>query len=163
MRIQSKEWLTSDLRPLTSDLRPPASARGFTLLELLIVISLIVGMMALMIPAFYKVRNAAKKRQQRTEIRIIGSAIRAYKLQEKHFPVDDPTGVADDVVYGGGGGGNSEVMTLLRDAAPPVFDPNKLRWDGGNVIDPYGNPYRITLDLNYDGKVGGQYKEYKVE
>lgn len=157
MRIQSKKWQTFDLRPQTS-------AWGFTLLELLIVISLIVVLMALLIPAFYKVKNGANDKRAQIEARIIGSAIRAYKLQEKKFPVNNPAGVADDVVYGGGGQDNSEVMTLLRDGQPPVLDVNKLRWDDdGNVIDPYGSQYKITLDLNYDGKIDGEYKEYNVE
>jgi prepilin-type N-terminal cleavage/methylation domain-containing protein len=169
MRIQSKKWLTSDLRPLSS-------ARGFTLLELLIVISLIVVLMGLLLPAFSKVKNGAKDKKRNIEIRVIESAIQAYKLQEKHFsaPEEDlspPSVDAKDYYYGEEqtndcvyGGDNSVVMTLLREAVPPVLDVNKLRWDGDdNVIDPYDNPYKITLDLNYDGKIGGTYIEYKVE
>ena len=166
MRIQSKKQLTSDLGPLTSDICPPTSDHGFTLLELLIVISLIVGMMALLIPAFFKVKDSTKQKQQSIEIRVIESAIQAYKLQEKHFPVTDPTGVAADVVYDGVGtnAANSDVMQYLTNAVPPVLDVNKLRWDGdGNVIDPYNNQYRITLDLNYDGKIGDTYIEHKVD
>ncbi len=158
MRIQSRKWLTSDLRPLTS-------VRGFTLLELLIVIGLIVALMGLLIPAFSKVKNGAKDKKRSVELRIIGAAIQAYKLQEKQFPVDDPTGVDDDVVYGvQEGQGNSVVMVKLREAVPSVLDVNKLRWDGGgNVTDPYDKQYEITLDLNYDGKIGDEYKEYKVD
>lgn len=133
---------------------------AFTLLELLIVIALIMVLAGLMIPAFYKVKNAAKEKKRNIETRIIAAAIQAYKLQEKKLPVTDPDGQNDDETFGGEGNSpNSQVMTVLRDEAvqPPVLDPNKLRWDGNNVVDPDGNQYKITLDLNYNGKVHGDF------
>ena len=176
MRIQSNKRLTSDLRHLPSDICPPTSARGFTLLELLIVISLIVVLMGLLVPAIMKVNGGAKDKRRSLEVRVIGSAIQAYKLQEKHFPapvldLSPPPVNALDYYYGEDsgttsysyGGDNSEVMTLLKNAVPPVLDVNKLRWDEGSAVDPDGTPYTITLDLNYDKRIGGAYKEYKVE
>jgi len=140
-------------------------AAAFTLLELLIVIALIMVLAGLLIPAFYKIKNAAKAKRAQIEARVIGSAIRAYKLQEHKFPA--PTsdlGGGADQTYGVGGRDNSEVMAKLRSAAPPVLDVDKLRWDDDdNVLNPDDDQYKITLDLNYDGKVGGDPVEFKVE
>ncbi len=157
--------LQSTVSPRTphSAFRIPRS-HGFTLLEMLIVIALIMVLAGLMIPAFFKVKNGAKAKRAQIEARVIGSAIRAYKLQEKKFPAPSgDLGGGVDLTYGVGDRDNSEVMSILRDATPPVLDVNKLRWDSDNVINPYDNQYRITLDLDYDGKIGGDYVECKVE
>jgi type II secretory pathway pseudopilin PulG len=139
------------------------AAAGFTLLELLIVIALIMVLMGLLFPAFYKVVNEGKKRRSQTESSIIGTAIQAYKLRERKFPAPDADlrqGL-EDVVYEGD---NRRVMKLLVDATPPVLDESKLRWDAaGNAINAWDGPYKITLDLNYDGRIGGEAVEYKVE
>ena len=138
---------------------------AFTLLELLIVIALIMVLAGLMIPAFYKIQDKAKAKRAQIEARVIGSAIQTYKLQAKKLPAPS-TDLAggSDLSYGAGSRDNRQVMNLLRDARPPVLDANKLRWDSdGNVINPYGNQYTITLDLNYDGDAGGAKSDYKVE
>ena len=143
------------------------SSRGFTLLELLIVIALMMVLAGLLIPAFYKVLNEGKKRRSQTEASIIGTAIQAYKLRERKFPA--PTGDLGggaDVVYDGQGGNsdNRRVMEPMINADPPVLDQGKLRWDAaGNAINAWDRQYRITLDLDYDGRVGGEAVEYKVD
>lgn len=137
---------------------------GFTLLELLIVVALIIVLAGLMIPAFFKVKNAANERKAQIEVRVIGSAIQAYKLQKREFPAPSgDLGGGKDLTYGEGDRDNGEVMALLRDAIPPVLDKNKLQWEGDNVIDPYGDQYKITLDLDYNGSAGGAKADYKVE
>ncbi len=141
--------------------------RGFTLLELLIVIALMIVLAGLLIPAFHKVQNEARKRRAETEVAIIKSAIQAYKLREGKFPAP-PTDLSQgqaDIAYGDGEDySNSRVMNVLRQADPPVLAEGKFRWDaGGNVINPWDRQYRIVLDLDYDGKIAGENLEYTVE
>ncbi len=147
---------------------PRRRQAAFTLLELLAVIALIMVLMGLLIPAFYKVRERVRINKRDIEVRVIGSAIAAYKTQEKKFPAPLAhlqAGVT--MSYGADGDGNelpggfnSEVMNILRgvDVKPAVLDPSKLRWDGpnntGNVIDPFDVQYKITLELGY-GSIGG--------
>lgn len=152
------------------------SSHGFTLLELLIVIALMVVLAGLLIPAFFKVQNEAKRKRASTEAAIIGTAIQAYKMRERKFPApsNDLRGNRD-VTYNGQGSNpnNSLVMGELIRVEPPVIDASKLRMDSnGNAMNPWGAQYKIRLDLNYDGKIdlnnNGQfdrdeYVEYAVE
>ncbi len=164
--------LTSPSRSVVCSLRSAVSPRAaFTLLELLIVISLIMVLAGLLIPAFYKVKAGAKEKQRDIEVRVIGAAIQTYKQQARKLPAPDgdlKVG-GKDFVYGpDGDDDNSAVMDILRDAIPPVLDPNKLRWDGdggkgSNILDPDGTPYTITLDLDYNGKAGGESSIYEVK
>lgn len=148
--------------------RRRSTTTGFTLLELLVVISLIMVLAGFLIPAFYQVRKSGRDTKRSVELRVIESAIGFYKTQEKKFPA--PPGDLDggeDLSYGEDGygdpldgGDNYLVMDELTNAVPPVLDPNKLRWDAdGNVIDPYAKQYKIWLDLDYSEFGAG----YKVE
>lgn len=159
----------SDVGRQRSEVRRRRSEDGFTLLELLIVIGLMVVLAGLLIPAFYKVVNEGKKRRAETESMIIGTAIQAYKMQERKFPAPPgDLGGGKDVTYDGSENklNNKLVMALLTDTnkVPPFLDAGKLRWDAdGNAMHPGDRQYKITLDLNYDGQIGGVFEEYRVE
>ncbi len=158
---------------MKTELKGGRTASGFTLLELLIVISLMVLLSGLLIPAFYKVQNESRKRQAATEAAVIAGAIQAYRLQERKFPApSNPNHIqgGQDRTYGDAAvgsllpdGGNERVLTLLRGANPPVLDENKLRLEDNHAINPWGRQYRIKLDLNYDGMIDGNALQYKVE
>lgn len=140
-------------------------ARGFTLIELLLVVSVIAVLAALLLPAVNRVREGAQERQAQIEARIIGQAISAYKLRERRFPTTH-LDAGEDLRYGDGDNDdhpNSVVMGILREADPPVLDEDSLRWDGDNVLNPWGRQYRITLDLDYDGRIDGEYRDYRVQ
>jgi type II secretory pathway pseudopilin PulG len=149
---------------------PVSGTRGFTLLELLLVVSLMMVLLGLLIPAFFKVRNEARKKQAQTEARIIGHAISAYKLQERRLPAPEShlsggqdRAYGDTSDTGATAGGNAQVLNLLLEVKPPVLDVNRVRLDaGGNAVNPWGRQYRISLDLNYNGEVAGKAAYYDV-
>jgi prepilin-type N-terminal cleavage/methylation domain-containing protein len=79
-------------RPSTLDLRPSTfrATSAFTLIELLIVISIIAILAAMIIPVTGAVNRTKIRSKARTELERVATAIDLYKAKLGHYPPDNP-------------------------------------------------------------------------
>lgn len=135
--------------------------RGFTLLELLIVISIIVGMMALLLPAIAKMKKRGKEQLYEVQKRAIVAAVSAYRAKYHKWPAPlNDLQAGEDVTYGSDSDDNHVVFEILESApqGESVIDMSDFGHTdrNGNVLNPNGDQYQITLDLdeNYEPSGG---------
>lgn len=141
--------------------------RGFTLLELLVVIGIIVLLMGIILTFFSSVRKSQKRYDTMSNMRLIGNALRQYQLDERGFPPFDPSlavAAYNRQVYGTpwpppppGGywtGLWALVQTGTLGKVSALHDPGALRyavWDGATVREAMSPAKRAPLEdaFNY--------------
>jgi general secretion pathway protein G len=131
--------------------RAPANARGFTLLEMIVVLVIIGLIMGLIGPRLFGQADKAKVQTAQTQVRMLKGALETMRLDLGRFPTQE-----------------EGLDLLVKKPADPALAP---RWsgpylDGGVPEDPWGHPYQyspkatgdqpITLySTGADGKPGG--------
>lgn len=99
--------------------------KGFTLIEIITVISIIILLMSLLFPALNKAREQAKEQKARAMISSLEVAVNMYYTDSGKYP--DTLG---------------ELISPSEEGYGPYMDDEEYK--DGNFIDPWGNPYQYT-------------------
>jgi len=104
------------------------SSRGFTLIEVMVVVVILSIMAVLVVPKIMSKPEQARKATARENIRNIETALRMYKLDNRTYPSTDQ--------------GLEALVTK------PSGSPEPKNWSKGGYIsrlpkDPWGNPYQL--------------------
>ncbi len=119
-------------------LRQPLNAKGFTLIELMIVIVIIGILATLVVPRFMDKPEEARRTKAKLDIKTIESALKLYKIDNGVYP-------------------NTEqgLVALIK---KPETAPVPTRWKEGGYLegnaapnDPWGKPY-YYVSPTQDGK-----------
>jgi prepilin-type N-terminal cleavage/methylation domain-containing protein len=157
---------------------PPKHKYAFTLIELLVVIAIIAILIGLLFPAFNAVQNQARQTQAKNDLTQIVNAVNAFYTEYGKYPLV----TADTTVTTTSTPNNADLFYTLRavDAGantgnvanprkivfispPDVKDPANPRsgigttTGAGQYYDPWGTPYVIKIDGNYDNQLANPY------
>ena len=138
--------------------RMPAlkSPRGFSLIELMVVVALIVILMSLLFPAVQGALDAAKKAQAKNDVTQIATAIVAFDTEYGRLPSTNP---APQQLTG-------DILNALV-ASNDTLNPRKIIFlevlgykrgkggiSNGIFVDPWAKSYYVGVDSDYDNQVG---------
>ena len=147
---------------------------GFTLIELLVVITIIAVLLGVAFPVFQGVLDRAKKVQAKNDLIQIVTAVNAFYTEYGKYPLP-PTASGDGYASGGTTGTSSRaVIDPLRnldttlnprqivfisplDAKDQTTARSGIKTADGQFYDPWGTPYGITIDADYDNQVPNPY------
>lgn len=130
----------------------PEKSRGFTLIEMLVVITVIAILASLVTPMVFRNVGDAKVSAARAQVEVFGLALDAYRLDTDYYP------------------STAQGLEALR--RQPAGAPAARNWRGPYLkkavpLDPYGRPYVYRspgesspetydlLSLGRDGVAGG--------
>ncbi|MEI6338444.1 MAG: prepilin-type N-terminal cleavage/methylation domain-containing protein [Verrucomicrobiota bacterium] len=172
---------------------------GFTLIELITVIAIIMILMGLLLPAVNSVKEAAKRTQAKNDVTHIVAAVNAYYTEYGRYPLLDAQASApNDAIFGaptGANGTNDQLINVLccpvwwndpQNGASDPQNPKKIQFlsvnnaksitapkggiatvaanpgpdkapiNQGAFVDPWGDPYIVFMDNNYDNNTQGE-------
>ena len=135
--------------------RQPALARGFTLIELMVVLVIIGVLAALIVPNVLDRTDDARATAARTDINNLMQALKLYKLDNQRFPSAE-----------------QGLEALVKKPTAGAVPPNWRSYLSKLPADPWGRPYQYIFpgvkgeidifSLGADGQAGGEGKNADI-
>ena len=117
----------------------PRKAAGFTLIELLVVITIILLLMAALMPMYSKIFHSAKVKSTQTMIQAVSASLESYRNAFDSYPPSPTTGTTDD--------GSLFRYLNGKDGRGVVANP-------GTPREKHYEPY-LALEKNYYKQISG--------
>lgn len=121
--------------------RPARHQRGFTLIEIMVVVVIIGVLGAIVVPQFMSRPDQAKATAARTDIQAISTALEMYRLDNFHYPSTQQ---------------GLEALSKRPSGTPAPRNWNPQGYLKSLPIDPWGTPYQYlnpgykSADGSYD-------------
>jgi len=138
-----------------SSLRPSRAARGFTLIELMVVLVIIGVLAALIVPNVLDRTDDARVTAAQADVHNIMQALKLYKLDNQRYPTAEQ-------------GLQALIAKPATDPAPPNWKPYLEKLPN----DPWGHPYQYlnpgvknevdVMSYGADGVSGGEGKNADI-
>jgi prepilin-type N-terminal cleavage/methylation domain-containing protein len=135
---------------LNKDACRAKSRKGFTLLEILVVVAIIAILVSILLPAVHGMRQKARDREAAVNAQMLANAIRSFRTEYGYWPCNNPdaggtySSVADqvDIID------NYLLVTGIKNNhTPPV-----PFWETAGVVSnlPAKRPFIIKIDVAAD-------------
>lgn len=121
--------------------RPTGAQRGFTLIEIMVVVVIIGVLGAIVVPQFMSRPDQAKATAARTDIQAIATALEMYRLDNFHYPSTQQ---------------GLQALSKRPSGTPAPRSWNPQGYLKSQPVDPWGTPYQYlnpgvkTVDGSYD-------------
>jgi prepilin-type N-terminal cleavage/methylation domain-containing protein len=141
----------------------PRVARGFTLVELMIVMGVIIILVAMVLPVIIGAKDKARKKQALAEAHNIVLALKGYHMEFGKWPNqsqadNDTTYFADNhlviqplIGHNPRGKVFLAIQLLSTNTSGGSTNITGQTDNLGNLVDPWGVPYVVCLDENMNG------------
>jgi len=128
----------------------------FTLIEILVVMSIIVVLIALLMVGLSATRARARKLQAESAIRMLQTAITQYRTTYTEFPFVRTVGYGSDFVFTDTSNPSAtDLVDCLSATGPVGWNLHKVQLVDKNSVltDPWGRTLRVALDFDASNAV----------
>lgn len=119
---------------------------GFTLIEMLVVITIILVLVGMLVPAAKKMITQSARAKATAQAVALANAVQAYRTTFGQWP-GQIQGTTDNMVD------PSVILANLTNNSRAIsfIEPKENSIRGGYLVDPWNQPFMVSMDENEDG------------